>query len=261
MDKRLALEIIFGTIGIIAIVLTIKWRNKKEYTWAYKTEKLIGLGTDAPSELKLSFNGKEIPEIYRTSLIFFNRGNVTIKQDEVTDPIRISFKESELLQINQPPKVNKIQTRVKVISNGTNGFQIEFLYLDHNDGVVIEILHTKCDDIICEGNIMGAGAPIYAGEFSVQRPQRFRPRLISHIIYMLYPLMAGFFIIKTSTSINTIVETSPYIWPLVIIFSIVWWLHGATHIVPFFAYKGFPKWSISTVSENTARLKKIKRET
>ena len=83
---------------IISLVVTVivaayfyrKSNKIKEPVWAYKTSKIIGLGTDAPLDLHVTFKNKPVNEVYRTTLIIFNRGRTAIRANDVTKPI--SFK-------------------------------------------------------------------------------------------------------------------------------------------------------------------------
>jgi len=182
-----ALAVVFG---ITTIVLAIKLTKRKKPAWAYATTKLIGLGTDAPPELQLVFDGKSVPEVYRTLIIFFNGGNETIRKADVTDSIKIRFQGAELLRNAYPIILSNMQTRLEVVSRSNNMFELDFYYLDHNDGAVIEALHTKHDRITCEGSIIGAGTPRYVGEFAPNPPEGLRSGVIMFsVILTLIALM------------------------------------------------------------------------
>jgi len=67
------LTIVFGFVAVASIIVAIRLARRKKPAWAYTTTKVIGLGGDAPAELKLVFNDKIVPDVYRTYLIFFNK--------------------------------------------------------------------------------------------------------------------------------------------------------------------------------------------
>ena len=72
MDWGNTTSIILAVIAVALTIATIYLIRRKKPVWAYTTTKVIGLGTDAPAELKLLFNEKQVLEVYRTELIFFN---------------------------------------------------------------------------------------------------------------------------------------------------------------------------------------------
>ena len=92
------------TIGltVLSIVLGLRTAKKKIPVWAYETNELIGLGTDAPPELKLSFGDSIVNEVFRTRFILFNKGRETINKDDVTDRITILFHGANILR---PPTI------------------------------------------------------------------------------------------------------------------------------------------------------------
>lgn len=152
-------------LGILSIYLVVKQARRKKPVWGYKTHWLMGLGSDAPPELKLYFRKKLVNDVYQTKFIFLNRGNETIHKDGIADKITIHFKDCKILQ--EPSLVTNreaIRCTTKLITKGQdNQVQLDFLYLDNNDGGIIKILHTKCEKITCSGDIMGAKIGEFAG--------------------------------------------------------------------------------------------------
>lgn len=238
------LSIVFGVAAVISIVVAIKIAKRRKPAWAYKTTKIIGLGTDAPPELKLVFNERVVPDVYRTILIFFNKGNESIRQNDVTDKVALCFCGAEILREPNIVAVSKQEIRLsvrRIVKNNDNGLEIDFVYLDRNDGVVLETLHTKCDQIRCEGNIIGVGTPKYMGDFLLYRKLSWRG-VVSIAIPVLFPLIA----IVPLFSLPEATEASePSLWSLVWILSGVWWAYiGKTVVRDVLRYTKFPKWSI-----------------
>lgn len=154
------LSIILGTaLSIVSITLAVRLYKRKKPTWCYVTEKIIGIGSNAPAELQLSFNGQVITDIYQTTLIFFNRGRETIQNNDITDPLVAHFVGGEILKDPTVRKTSiesiKFSTSRKA-EKGEHQLLIDFLYLDYEDGGIIEVLHTKTNNILFTGNIMGA---------------------------------------------------------------------------------------------------------
>ena len=103
MDWRFLATISLTVIlGIATIVLAIKHTKKKKPVWAYITRKIIGLGANAPPELKLTFDERPINDVYQTIFILFNKGNEAIRQNDITENVAIHFKGADILR--HPPK-------------------------------------------------------------------------------------------------------------------------------------------------------------
>lgn len=144
-------------LGSLSIFLIVKYSRKKKPVWGYETRRIIGLGSNAPPELKLFFNNKIVEDVYETKVIFLNRGNDVIRKEDVSDNITIEFKGCKVLrEPSLVPNRDVIRFTQKLITKEEYSLvQLDFLYLDHNDGAVVEVLHTKCEEITCSGNIIG----------------------------------------------------------------------------------------------------------
>jgi hypothetical protein len=164
--------------GVATIILAYKLARRKKPVYAYITSRIIGLGTNAPPELKLTFNENPVSNVYETELIFFNRGNESIRKNDVTDAITMCFEGARILREPRIVLKSGEKPRISLIKRDDNTFEIDFVYLGHNDGAVIEVLHTKCDSINPNGNIIDAGEPHFIGEFTSYPPVNFRANVI-----------------------------------------------------------------------------------
>lgn len=159
---------------IVSTILALKLARKKKPVRAYKSKKIISLGTNAPPELKLTFNDRPVTDVYRTTFIFFNKGNEAIRKSDVTKKITVHFGGAEILREPSVKATSKeeIEFLVKqVVKDGDNAIELDFLYLDHNDGAIVDVIHTTCEQIDCRGNIIGAKEITNIGEFEESRPR------------------------------------------------------------------------------------------
>ena len=185
MDWTMLGIILAPIFFIVTIVLAIRLNKKKKPAWAHKTRKVIGLGSDAPPELKMTFAGKPVTDVYRTTFIYFNRGNETIPQEHVTEPIAVHFEGADILREPARLAMSKEANKVSVTQStkdGDNVVALQFLYLDHNDGVVVEVLHTESRRIRCSGNIMGTDKTKDMGEFIPPSSKQLPIRLAGVIV-------------------------------------------------------------------------------
>ncbi len=159
---------------IITIVLSLQLRKNKEPAWAHKTTTVIGLGADAPPELQLSFAGKLVNDVQQTTFIFFNKGRATIDKADVTEPITIQFQRAEILR-DPVFKVSKepIKFSTKWVTTNEQGhaIKLDFLYLDHEDGAVVDVMHTTTEKISCHGNIKGTKGIENIGSLERESPE------------------------------------------------------------------------------------------
>jgi len=232
---------------IVSTILLIKLTKRKRPTWASNTKQVIGLGTEAPPEIKLYFSNKQVNDIYQTTFILFNRGNETILRNDVTENVTIHFKDAELLR---QPTINAISkdaikfSAKQVIKEGDNCIELDFLYLDNKDGAVVEVLHTASKGITCSGNIIGSRRVVNIGHFSQSLPPRLFRGVLGFIrlMFALIILLSGLGILLYGAFTSTLTEftyTRLFV-PMLFI------LAGLTYIpdiISYFQYRKFPRWS------------------
>ena len=157
----IGLTMMFGFAGI---VLAFKFNKRKKPVWAYRTRHIIGRDAEAPPELKLSFGGRAVKEVYKTSFLLYNMGNETIRGglSDVTDiaeNITIHFSGANILKQPIIREISKEAINFSVTQverdNGDE-VQLNFKYLGQEDGAIIEVWHTRYDRIFVTGDIMNA---------------------------------------------------------------------------------------------------------
>lgn len=207
---------------ITTVILALKFAKKKQPVWAYKTTKVIGLGTNSPPELKLTFDGKPVSDVYRTLFILFNRGTETIRNNDVVEKVAIHFKGAEILR---EPTIKVVSNEAiglsakQVVKDGDNSIELDFLYLDHEDGTVVEVTHTESEDVRCSGNIIGTKEIVNVGEFEESYPRSLGTwsiislavAIIAICVIILNELGVLPFFSKEQSLIRDILEVVPYL--------------------------------------------------
>ncbi len=231
--------------GVATIVLALRLARRKKPVWASNTKKIIGVDTDAPSEIQLLFHNKLVNDIWRTTILFFNRGNETIIGDksigkvDVTENVTMHFREGQILR--QPiitaksNEANKFYAK-QVVKDGDNAVEIGFAYLDHNHGAVIEVIHTESKPPHHSGNIISAET-VNIGEYD---PVQTRPGIVRPVIVSVLLILAISFIVMYAFSIFKI-DAEPL--SIIILFSFVFVLMLTSDIRSHVRYNKFPKWS------------------
>jgi hypothetical protein len=185
MDWRFLITIISTVVlGIATIVLALKLVKKRKPVWAYKTTPIIGIGSNAPPELKLIFNGRPVDDVYRTLVIFFNAGNQTIEASDVRKQVTLVFNSARILR---EPKLNANDTATEFSAKwSTSGehseVKLDFKCLDHNDGAVIEVIHDGKGKVSCEGSIKETKKITSLGDFAPSDRKQFPHSLIGGLV-------------------------------------------------------------------------------
>ncbi|MBA7685838.1 hypothetical protein ES703_94266 [subsurface metagenome] len=249
----------WGLIGIVlaviffstTVILTLKYRRVKKLVWSYTTKKVIGLGSDTPPELQLIFGEQRVSDVYRTTMIVFNAGNDSLRKDDVTKDVTVHFRGAKILR--PPTNIVKSKEAIQftvIAVNDNDGFSVkfDFLYLDHNDGAVVEILHTKSEVLSCSGNIIGVKQIKYREDFrprrlSFRKSFQWRDIFSAPVITLIF---LGSVLLITSLlagkSIGSLWEEYSIVFSLLggmIIGSLFGWL-----VTSFPLLSSFPKWSV-----------------
>jgi hypothetical protein len=82
MDWKFILLLVLAIAALIVGIEAIRLAKRRQLVWAFETKLLIGRGTELP-ELKLTFNDIPVDNVYRTAMIFFNKGNEPIDQRDL----------------------------------------------------------------------------------------------------------------------------------------------------------------------------------
>ena len=153
---------LIGLIGlIIAFFLYKASRAGPRPVYQYQALRLIGREEQAlPEEVTVLFRDKKVQRLTKTHIIIWNSGKTTVNGENIVadDPLRLEFsKDSEVLsaRVIKPTRpANKFT--VDINPHSPNEVTCKFGYLDAEDGVVLELLHTakeRCPEV--KGSIRG----------------------------------------------------------------------------------------------------------
>ncbi len=151
---------------IITHLAHLLTRKHKLPRYAIRSVALIRESKRLFPDLQLHFKGygEDIDNFTVSRVILWNAGRDTIRKADMVDeePLRVTVMPgivilaANILQENNPP--NGITCTVK---RDKAAVDIGFKFLDHNNGAVLEVLHTgsQADDITVTGQLIGAGKP------------------------------------------------------------------------------------------------------
>lgn len=138
---------IIGIIGVLIAIYTYKsTKIGPRLVFQMNSLKIIGKNEITPDEITIFYKGIKVPRVIKTTFIIWNSGTKTIDGHNIvkSDPLRLEFKESEEIIGASILKSTKEVNQFEIMNdeNKRNVLNIDFEYLDPNDGVTIEILHT-----------------------------------------------------------------------------------------------------------------------
>ena len=132
-------------LGIYAIYITL--RRGSVLAFGIKGVRLLGsLHSSFPAEVSVMYKGQAIPRLTRSSLVIWNRGKNTIKGSDIvgSDPLRIEMEgDGRILSAEVVASSRTVVGAECEVSE--QQALLKFVFLDANDGFVIEVLHTSED--------------------------------------------------------------------------------------------------------------------
>lgn len=146
--------------------------------------------------INLFFGKKEIERLIKTNIVFWNDGNSTIYGDDISnkDKLKIKFKatEGKVLSakiIKSTREVNEF--KINQQTNENDSVYLGFDFLDQNDGVIIEVLHTfSKNNFEIYGTIIGIpeGIKNYGSNSSIR--STYKKNIIEKFLMSNYSLLS-----------------------------------------------------------------------
>jgi cell division protein FtsW (lipid II flippase) len=157
------LSVIVAVVSVaVSVIIYLKSKREKVPKYSIKSYNIIKDFVNIFEALEVSYAGQTIKNLTVSKIVFWNAGRETIDKDDIVaaDPITISTKgdykilDQKIISINN--ETNKFSVKK---SDGHSKVELEFEYVDKNDGAVIQIIHTgySSKNIEIHGRIKGAG--------------------------------------------------------------------------------------------------------
>lgn len=138
---------LIGIIGILVAIITFKAsKTAKRLVYQSETLKIIGKDSITLDEIEITYKKKQVPRVIKTTITIWNSGKETINGFDIIedDKLRIELNEDkEIISLNLIQKTRTVNKFNAILDeNNNNKAILTFDYLDPNDGIVLEILHT-----------------------------------------------------------------------------------------------------------------------
>jgi hypothetical protein len=145
-------------LAVIGIILQIKSNKKKELVYSIRSNNLISGSVSNLENLTITYKDQKIGNLTVSKILFFNRGNETITKQDLMSIHHLGINSdgkvlnARVIEGNYLPNNIKLQHQ-----NNSKNVYIDFDYLDHNHGSIIQIIHTglSSDDLNVDGSIIG----------------------------------------------------------------------------------------------------------
>lgn len=183
LEKLMESPISWAALSLLAIFSTLfsiyTWivGNKfKQFSVSCKTNEIITCGQAKINKLNIKYDGCDISDLSSSKFYIWNSGNVVIKYADIVTSRPLCIKNTgnaQILDVQivcQSDESNNFS--VAVVKDGL--VQIAFDYIDHGEGVVLQILHTGlANDLELDCKIIGGKEVI---DRSVIKRKKEEPR-------------------------------------------------------------------------------------
>jgi hypothetical protein len=165
----MTIDTILGLIGLVLGILGIltgyifyrKSLRLREPCFFIIGQNLIQDNTTKFSGLEVSFKGQKIENLTVSKILFWNHGYETIEKSDIvpSDPLRIEgLTGIQILDANIITTNNSSSQFLLKPNTEKRWFELSFDYLDKDNGVIIQVVHTgkASNDVIFLGKVKGA---------------------------------------------------------------------------------------------------------
>lgn len=156
-----SLNLLFLFLAVTSLLASIyffaKSQREKKPVYMMKEFLLIKDSVSAVPGLSISFDGKKIPNLSLTKVAIWNRGRETINRGDIAsaDRLRLDLKSEGLILGSNIAFVRRSVNDVTLESAETSVL-INFDFLDHLDGAVIDVYHSGKGTLSISGTLKGA---------------------------------------------------------------------------------------------------------
>lgn len=150
----------------LAVIFYVKGKKAKRPCYAMRSINLVRDLVGKVEALEMFYSGQRIENLTVTKIAFWNGGRETIYRQDIAsaEPLIIQAKEGcKILDAKIIYEKNPANQFSINICGSQSTVELQFDYLDKDEGVIIQVIHTgkSSKDIEITGIIKGAGRPVY----------------------------------------------------------------------------------------------------
>ncbi len=176
---------LIGFLGIgIGLLLYFLAKQRKKPAFQQRGLQLLGHNQGIlPGQVEIRYYDRVVPRLTKTTIILWNDGDITIDGKEIveSDKLRVEFSDDCEILSCEIRKCTREVNNFRIEKSGSpNIANFTFEFLDKNDGVVLDILHTSLQkNAAIKGTIKGvpAGFEDYGSFLPAMSPKRIKSSL------------------------------------------------------------------------------------
>ena len=143
-------------VGIVGNRTYYEYFEKTNLAYASETFRMAYKDSQMRKKLKITVNGKNVNELYITTITLLNNGNATLSRPDFkaeSDPLRIEGKHMESVFVD---KINTtVNSRITLVKR-RGGMRVNFKWINPGDKIVLKVVHhSPSDNIRIRGSFRG----------------------------------------------------------------------------------------------------------
>ncbi|MFD4819626.1 hypothetical protein [Peribacillus butanolivorans] len=193
MDNILTIIMwIITIVGFIATISSLVIGIRPKLMSYASSVNLIEKNKTTPKELKLLYYEDEVPRLTRTTFTLFKKGYQTIFGEKILkeDPLRLEFAPDTKILDYSILKVTREVNNFEIKKTADNVLEINFKFLDSNDGINVTVLHTGDNTV---PNVAGTIIGLPDGLVTKPSAGAFDGFKFTHIVLFFFFLVGTIF--------------------------------------------------------------------
>lgn len=154
--------LILGIFGVVlAFIFYFKSKSKKKLIYHIRSFNLINEEISELNELEVIYKEKKIKNLTISKVALWNSGNITIDKTDIVSLDKLKITTADEVEVFEAEVISQVDpTNNFTLNKGDNEIELNFDYIDPNQGCAIKLYHTgkNSSDISLTGKIKGAGA-------------------------------------------------------------------------------------------------------
>jgi len=149
----------------VSYVFHVLSKATKEPIWSISSKTLIRgekvQGEDLSNmPIEISYKGQKVPNLTVAKVVFWNKGNVPIKYEDVAlgDQLRLEIADpAKFIDVDTIAKSDSSSKFKPTISQDRKEIQLDFDFIDRYSGIALQVTHTgtASQDISLKGKVIG----------------------------------------------------------------------------------------------------------
>lgn len=213
LNKAMENSLIWAVLAIITVISLlftvytyVTNKKRKLFSVSCASYELLKQGQSEIEKVSIMFDDQPINNLTISNYAIWNSGNTLINGTDIVDTQRLRLISDDETKFLEAKIVSEVETsnKFRIIEQLDNEILLDFDYVDKNEGIVIQVIHTgEKDSINAQCKIKG-GKPIKTYTFSQKkRNTNTAQKKLIKLFFPIYLIVVMFLFFALST-ISTI---------------------------------------------------------